>query len=86
MRPVGEFLVVIAGKDVANPIGAILSMAMLLRDGCALPRPAAAIEAAVERVLADGLRTVDLAVAGAPSTSCSAFAKAAIDSVASAPA
>jgi 3-isopropylmalate dehydrogenase len=85
-EPVHGSAPTLAGKDVANPIGAILSMAMLLRDGCALPRPAVAIEAAVERVLATGLRTVDLASPGAPSASCSAFAKAVGDAVASAPA
>lgn len=85
-EPVHGSAPTLAGKDVANPIGAILSMAMLLRDGCRLLRPAAAIEAAVEKVLADGLRTVDLAAPGAPSTSCSAFAMAVVDSVATAPA
>jgi hypothetical protein len=55
---------------------------MLLRDGCGLPRPAAAIETAVERILTSGLRTVDLAAPGAPSASCSAFAGAVADSVA----
>jgi len=83
-EPVHGSAPTLAGKDVANPIGAILSMAMLLRDGCKLPRPAAAIEAAVDSVLADGLLTVDLAASGAPSTSCSAFAMAVVDSVSSA--
>jgi 3-isopropylmalate dehydrogenase len=80
-EPVHGSAPTLAGKDVANPIGAILSAAMLLRDGCGLPRPAAAIEAAVERVLANGLRTVDLAPSGAPSTSCSAFARAVADAL-----
>lgn len=75
-EPVHGSAPTLAGRDVANPIGAILSAAMLLRDGCGLPRPAAAIEAAVERVLADGLRTVDLAAVGTVPTSCSGFAKA----------
>ncbi len=83
-EPVHGSAPTLAGKDVANPIGAILSMAMLLRDGCKLPRPAAAIEAAVEKVLADGLRTVDLASPCGSATSCSAFAMAVVDSVASA--
>ena len=81
-EPVHGSAPTLAGKDVANPIGAILSMAMLLRDGCALPRPAAVIEAAVEKVLAEGLRTPDLATPGSPATSCSAFAKAVAGSVA----
>ncbi len=74
----------LAGKDVANPIGAILSMAMLLREGCALPRPATAIETAVERVLSVGLRTVDLAASGAPTASCSEFGHAVADALQSA--
>lgn len=80
-EPVHGSAPTLAGKDVANPIGAILSMAMLLRDGCALPCPATAIEAAVERVLATGLRTVDLVSPGGSATSCSAFARAAVDTL-----
>jgi isocitrate dehydrogenase (NAD+) len=50
----------IAGKDLANPIAAILSGALLLRH-IGQPRPAAAIERAVHRLLADGrVRTRDL--------------------------
>lgn len=75
-EPVHGSAPTLAGKDVANPIGAILSAAMLLRDGCGLSRPAAAIEAAVERVLAAGLRTADLASPGTPAASCSGFARA----------
>jgi 3-isopropylmalate dehydrogenase len=75
-EPVHGSAPTLAGKDVANPIGAILSAAMLLRDGCGLPRLAGAIEAAVENVLAAGLRTADLAAKGEPISSCSAFAKA----------
>jgi 3-isopropylmalate dehydrogenase len=50
----------IAGKDVANPLGAILSAAMMLRHSFQLEREAAAIEQAVSAVLADGARTADL--------------------------
>jgi 3-isopropylmalate dehydrogenase len=50
----------IAGQGIANPLAAILSVAMLLRHGLDLPEPAARIEAAVERALDDGLRTPDL--------------------------
>jgi len=73
-EPVHGSAPALAGKDVANPVGAILSAAMLLRDGCALPAPAAAIEDAVERVLSAGLRTPDLAPPGTPSVGCSEFA------------
>src|SRR5690348_658173 len=51
----------IAGKGVANPLGAILSSAMMLRHSFHLEREAAAIEQAVSAVLSDGARTADLA-------------------------
>jgi 3-isopropylmalate dehydrogenase len=51
----------IAGKGVANPLGAILSTAMMLRYSFHLEREAAAIEQAVSAVLSDGARTADLA-------------------------
>jgi 3-isopropylmalate dehydrogenase len=56
----------IAGQDVANPIGTILSAAMLLRMSLGREDAAAAIETAVSRALADGWRTGDLADAGDP--------------------
>ena len=50
----------IEGKDLANPIAAILSAAMMLRYSFDLDREADAIEAAVRQVLAKGYRTVDI--------------------------
>ena len=50
----------IAGRDLANPIGTILSAAMLLRWSLGRPTAADAIEAAVGRALDDGYRTADL--------------------------
>jgi len=50
----------IAGKGIANPVGAILSTAMLLRHSLKLEPEAAAVEAAVNRAIADGCRTADL--------------------------
>lgn len=50
----------IAGRDVANPLGAILSAAMLLRHSLHLDAEAGEIEAAVEGVLASGELTRDL--------------------------
>jgi 3-isopropylmalate dehydrogenase len=50
----------IAGKDVANPLAAILSAAMLLEHSLDAPEAAAAVRSAVERTLADGHRTADL--------------------------
>lgn len=51
----------IAGKGVANPIGQILSLAMLLRFSFNLEQAATAIEQAVDRALVDGFRTGDIA-------------------------
>ncbi len=50
----------IAGKGIANPIGMILSAAMLLRHSLDLPREAEQIERAVEQTLNAGCRTADL--------------------------
>src|SRR5206468_12203471 len=50
----------IAGQGKANPLAAILSAALLLRHSLAGAPAAEAIERAVERVLADGVRTADL--------------------------
>ncbi|HEY5119780.1 MAG TPA: isocitrate/isopropylmalate family dehydrogenase, partial [Anaerolineales bacterium] len=54
----------ISGKGIANPIGAILSGAMLLQYSLGLPTEAAAIERAVDRTLEKGYRTADLLTAG----------------------
>jgi 3-isopropylmalate dehydrogenase len=56
----------IAGRSIANPIGAILSAAMLLRYSFHLEEEAAAIEGAVEKALIAGHRTRDLAPSGEP--------------------
>jgi 3-isopropylmalate dehydrogenase len=50
----------IAGQDLANPIGSVLSAALLLRHSLGLAREAEAVEAAVEAVVAEGYRTVDV--------------------------
>jgi 3-isopropylmalate dehydrogenase len=50
----------IAGAGVANPLAMFLSAALMLRHGLDLEGPAASIESAVDRALADGLRTRDL--------------------------
>ena len=51
----------IAGNGKANPLGAILTAAMVLRHSANLEQDAAAIEAAVRTVLAGGHRTADIA-------------------------
>ncbi|HEY8395092.1 MAG TPA: isocitrate/isopropylmalate family dehydrogenase, partial [Thermaerobacter sp.] len=54
----------IAGRGIANPIGAIASAAMLLRHACGLEREARAVEQAIDEVLAEGPLTPDLAAPG----------------------
>ena len=54
----------IAGQGIANPLAAILSSAMLLRHSLGLETEAAAIEAAVDAVLDEGVRTGDIAHTG----------------------
>jgi 3-isopropylmalate dehydrogenase len=54
----------IAGKGIANPIAQILSAALLLRFSCGLEDAASAIEAAVRKVIAQGLRTGDIYTEG----------------------
>ena len=54
----------IAGKDIANPMATILSAAMMLRYTFNLGKEADAIENAVKKVLADGVRTGDIAKPG----------------------
>jgi 3-isopropylmalate dehydrogenase len=51
----------IAGKGIANPLGAILTAAMLLRYSGGLEEEATAVERAVKKVLDEGYRTPDLA-------------------------
>jgi len=50
----------IAGKDLANPLAAILSAAMMLRHSFDQDRVAARVEIAVKKVLAQGYRTADI--------------------------
>jgi 3-isopropylmalate dehydrogenase len=54
----------IAGQGKANPISMILSAAMMLRLSFDLPEAAVAVEQAVDKVLAEGARTADLARGG----------------------
>ena len=54
----------IAGKDIANPIAAILSVAMMFRYSLGLETEAKMVEEAVEVVLNSGYRTVDISSKG----------------------
>lgn len=71
----------IAGRDVANPCGAILSIALLLRHSFSAEAPAAAIEAAVEGALGDGIRTRDIAEAGREPVGTVAFGEAVLERI-----
>jgi 3-isopropylmalate dehydrogenase len=63
----------LAGKDVANPIGSILSATMMLRDTFGLGLEADWVEQSVGRVLGAGYRTEDLAEPGTQKVSTSSF-------------
>ena len=58
----------IAGKNLANPLATILAAAMALRHSLGLPEAAAAVDQAVEDVLAAGLRTADIVGTGPTAT------------------
>lgn len=66
----------IAGKDIANPIATILSAAMMLRYSFDLDKEADAVEAAVQKVLKDGIRTVDIMSGGMKQVGCKAMGDA----------
>jgi len=71
----------IAGKGVANPIGAILSAALLLRWSLNREDAAQAIEGAVSRVLAAGLRTADTVRDGETPVGTAAIADAIVNAL-----
>ena len=66
----------IAGQDKANPIGTILSAAMMLKYSFGLAEESDAIEAAVNRVLEKGLRTGDMMSEGCTPVGCKAMGDA----------
>jgi 3-isopropylmalate dehydrogenase len=72
----------IAGKGIANPIAQILSSAMLLRFSCGEEAAAAAIEAAVKKVIADGLRTADIHTPGTTKVDTAGMGQAIADAIA----
>jgi 3-isopropylmalate dehydrogenase len=63
----------LVGKDLANPSGTVLCVSLLLRERFGIPEAAAAIENALDSVLADGIRTADIAEPGASTVSGSRF-------------
>jgi 3-isopropylmalate dehydrogenase len=71
----------IAGQGVANPLATFLSAAMMLRHGLGRADDAARIEAAVDAVLDQGLRTPDLAASGESSVGTDEMTDAVIASL-----
>ena len=71
----------IAGQDIANPIGTILSAAMMLRYSFDLAAEADAIEAAVSRVLDAGYRTGDIFSPGCKKVGCSEMGKLILEQI-----
>jgi 3-isopropylmalate dehydrogenase len=71
----------IAGKGIANPLGAILTVAMLLRHTFQLEREASCIEDAVGSVLVQGWRTADLASKTQTAISTTEMGRRVVDAV-----
>lgn len=68
----------IAGKDIANPLATILSVAMMMQYTFARPDIAQRIEAAVRKVLQQGLRTGDIYEDGMQKVGCAAMGDAVV--------
>jgi 3-isopropylmalate dehydrogenase len=71
----------IAGRGIANPLAAILSLAMLLRHSLDEPAHAERVEGAVQSALAQGLRTADIHAAGARRVSTPEMGQAVVDAL-----
>jgi 3-isopropylmalate dehydrogenase len=63
----------LAGKDVANPVGTILSASMMLRESFGLFHEAAWIESAVDRLFSNGIRTPDIVAPVTTRVGCREF-------------
>ena len=71
----------IAGQNKANPIATILSAAMMLRYSFDLDKEAEAVEAAVRKVLEDGIRTIDIMSEGSTLVTCTGMGDAICDRI-----
>jgi 3-isopropylmalate dehydrogenase len=71
----------IAGKGLANPIGAIASAAMLLRFSAGMEKEANEIDHAIEDALANGARTRDLAAPGERALTTREMGQAIVDAL-----
>ena len=68
----------IAGKDIANPLATILSVAMMLRYTFNDEKSATRVEDAVKKALAQGYRTADIATEGCKKVGCNAMGDAVV--------
>ncbi|MEO8311477.1 MAG: 3-isopropylmalate dehydrogenase [Caldimonas sp.] len=75
----------IAGKDIANPLATILSVAMMLRFSLNQPEAAARVEQAVQAVLRSGLRTADIWAEGTQKVGTQAMGDAVVAALAAKP-
>jgi 3-isopropylmalate dehydrogenase len=80
-EPVHGSAPALAGRDIANPIGAIATAAMLLEDGLGLKEEAATVRRAIEKVLEKGARTADLVPRGARALGTREMARAISDAI-----
>jgi len=71
----------IAGQDIANPLATILSVSMMLKFAFGLEAEAAAIDAAVKSVLAQGYRTGDIYVGEGTKVGCTAMGSLVVDAL-----
>jgi 3-isopropylmalate dehydrogenase len=71
----------IAGKGIANPLGSILSVAIMLRMTLDRPDDADLLETAVDTALSNGARTADIAEPGAPRLSTREMGDAVLDAL-----
>jgi 3-isopropylmalate dehydrogenase len=72
----------LAGRDAANPVGAILSAALLLRHSLGLEQEARAVESATHAALDSGTLTADLALAGMEAAGTAAMGAAIAERIA----
>ncbi|MFZ0734047.1 MAG: 3-isopropylmalate dehydrogenase [Candidatus Sulfotelmatobacter sp.] len=80
-EPVHGSAPTIAGKAIANPLGAILTVAMLLRHSFHLQQEAACVEQAVSAALAKGARTADLAAKTHPAISTTEMGRRVVEEI-----
>lgn len=80
-EPVHGSAPTLAGRGVANPIGAIATVAMLLRYGLKLTEAADAVDAAIAAALDAGARTPDIALPGEPSLGTAAMGERIVELV-----